>query len=194
MSNFAVQKLAPEVISVETAQNRITLLTVNAFIHDIYFNVIHSVIFNISNQAESGFNNTKIEQDTRISLFRHAITCYMLLSNNLSQRQLKESVRQNNAILKHFNFNGDKIAEFDKIAKEKVSRAIDGKLTHNGMPLHYWHGRDYIKQRVEPVFEKLVKTRALDPNDHTGRNTLRKHKGDLKKGTANSILKQAKTS
>jgi len=166
--SIATQRPTSEVISIETAQNRITLLTANAFKRGIPFIDIQSEVASIAHQAEAGFDNAKLERDTRRSLLRHAVACYTLLNANLTFGRLAEAARQNEAILEHSKFRPEILERGAEAAKTAGFGA-----TPEGMPLHYWHGREYIKKRVHPVMEQLAEMQALDPNDITGHNTLR---------------------
>lgn len=57
-------------------------------------------------------------------------------------------------------------------AESVVRTGISWESTEMGVPAQVY-SRDYFKQRIEPVFERLLKQKPLDPDDVSGSNTIR---------------------
>lgn len=94
--------------------------------------------------------------------------------------------RQYNTYLRAFGFdttfllavmllNDDKraVTEQKRTQAESVVRTgISWESTEMGVPAQVY-SRDYFRQRIEPVFEQLLKQKPLDPDDISGSNTIR---------------------
>lgn len=57
-------------------------------------------------------------------------------------------------------------------AESVVQSEISWESPEMGVPAQIY-SRDYFKQRIEPVFERILRQKSLDPDDVSGSNTLR---------------------
>ena len=67
------------------------------------------------------------------------------------------------------DFRPDKQTE-SRIARE--FRRFNAPVTDMGVPLHKYY-KDVWDQKVKPTIDRLIESVALDPNDYSGRNSLR---------------------
>ena len=74
-----------------------------------------------------------------------------------------------NAVL-YYAVDGDEVG-ITKARAELLERGFDHSR-QMGVPANMY-SKDYIKKLVKPLIEKLVETEAVDPDDITGRNSLR---------------------
>lgn len=57
-------------------------------------------------------------------------------------------------------------------AESAVRSEISWESPEMGVPAQIY-SRDYFRQRIEPVFERILRQKSLDPDDISGSNTLR---------------------
>lgn len=92
-----------------------------------------------------------------------------------SQRQIWQSMRISGAVLVFLGaINGSMTKYPPKALTGEFTRitGVKPQTIAKGVPLQQYY-KEVWKDKVKPVLDKLCNDRALDPNDFTGRNSLR---------------------
>ncbi len=99
--------------------------------------------------------------------------------NAFAERQYNTYLREFGAVPTHLLLlttlinNTPNTSVFERAANEiKQMTPETFETSASGIPLQEY-SREYFKKRVEPVLESLAKENALDPDDVSGRNSLR---------------------
>lgn len=160
---IAKDNINPYALRLEDAQGDIRELVKRAYLYRLSQGYVNRELDKIISEAVKNIEIPRLQNDARISLINFA---------NAQRVTWQTTV-------------GPELLEYLVIAMQSVSpppppSRIESELfgsmsfgtDERGVPLQRFY-QDVWKQRVQPVIDKLVKERALDPNDLTGRNSLR---------------------
>ena len=154
----------PYAQAVEEAQGVIHRLVQQAFIRNLAQSEVNRDLKRIIDKATDGIEIPRLKADARISLRNFANR----------HRQVWQSLRLTPAALL---FLGQAVSSARPPA---LPDSVEGELrtvgsfntSAKGVPLGRYY-QDVWKELVQPTMDKLARGQALDPNDFTGRNSLR---------------------
>lgn len=170
--NNASGKINKYALELEEAQNIIRLIVKNAFFNFEPFNITENKIRKVINNAIKDIKIFRLKKDSYYSLMNFATT----------QRKQWQSIGLTPATLLYLgalaskDFKTTILSTPTEIAFKKEIMTLNNNLTYQtqnkGLPLSKFYN-DVWNEQIKPQLENLCKTVALDPNDYTGRNSLR---------------------
>lgn len=160
-----MDKLNKYADDLEQAQILIMLIIKHAYLHHDNIGEVSAKIRSTIYNATQGIHIDTLKADAGVALMHYAYT----------QKRLWESIGLPSEITldlgaysaKHFE--GD--MKLDKALYNEYSR-LQPQITALGVPMNKYYEKTW-NEAIKPTLEKLAKERALDPNDYTGRNSLR---------------------
>lgn len=164
----ATDKLNAYALAFENAQTDIREIVKTAFLKKVPKAQINRALLAVITKATKSVKIPRLKASAERSLWNFAN----------SQRIAWESAEISPEIILLLGAYAAKDFAPDKVIEQRLSREIkraDGfsmRVTDMGVPLNRYYG-DVWKQQVEPLLDKLSRDNALDPNDFTGRNSLR---------------------
>ena len=162
---IAREQINPYVQAVEEAQGDIRTLVQQGFIKRLTQGEVNRRLKSIIDKATNGIKIERLKADARRSLLNFANR----------QRQVWQSMRLSpEALLFLGNAVGSGVnippALPDSVSAEIVSAGYE--TNSKGVPLGRYY-QDIWNDLIQPTMDKLARGAALDPNDYTGRNSLR---------------------
>lgn len=162
---IARETFNPYAQSVEEAQGDIRMLVKRAHLYELSQGEVNCALEKIIQKATANVIIDRLKSDIRKSLINFAN----------KQRTLWQAMRISPALLL---FLGNASAKerppeipdkfrgnFETIVTKYPAQAM-------GVPLQKYY-QDVWKEHVQPIMDRLAREQALDPNDFTGRNSLR---------------------
>lgn len=170
----AKDKLNKSAWAIEEAQNDIRLLIQRAYLYNYARVYTERALKAIIEKALKSISIPRLQRDTVLSLTNYANR----------QRHIWRNSGITPAVLffiaKRINANGeaDKKVLTERLPSEAIQRDIEQmtgesvETLNKGVPLQRFYG-DLWKEKIKPTLSKIAAEKALDPNDYTGRNSLR---------------------
>lgn len=164
----ATDKLNPYALVFEEAQTEIRKIVKTAFLQSIAKEQTNKALYAVIRKATKDVAILRLKQSAEQSLWNFANT----------QRLMWQSFDFPPEIILLLGAYAAKDFAPDKVIEQRLSREIKRaggfsmRVTDMGVPLNRYYG-DVWKKQVEPLLDKLARDNALDPNDFTGRNSLR---------------------
>ncbi len=165
----ATSKLNNYTLLLEEAQEDIRELVKRAYLTYEPFYLTQVKLYQLIDKAIKSINIPRLKQDAYNSLIRFANV----------QKNIWQSINLSPLTVLFLGLQASKDFEIDKYstkpknAVERELRGISSYPTDNkGVPLQKFY-RDVWYDNVKPMLDRLTETVALDPNDFTGRNSLR---------------------
>lgn len=161
---IAREQFNPYALAVEEAQNDIRLLVKRAYLTGVAQSKVNGDLIKIIDKASNGIVIPQLKTDTRISLMNFAN----------KQRLLWKSLgAQSKAIMFLGNAMGKENPPPPPSDLNNAFGDVPIYITNAvGVPLQKYY-QDVWKDNVKPTLDKIAREQALDPNDFTGRNSLR---------------------
>lgn len=162
---IAQDRLNKTAQALENAQTEIRELIQKAYIYGYSITNTNTQLFKIIESATKDIKIPRLKQDSKRSLLNFA--------NN--QRQLWQNMGISGALLVFLGkINGSMTTYPPEKLTNEFTRitGVKPREISKGVPLQTYYLRVW-KDRVKPVLDRLSNERALDPNDFTGRNSLR---------------------
>lgn len=160
---IARDNINPYVLATEEAQSEIRELVKRAYMRRLSLRTVNTALEKIINKATKGVQIERLKNDIRRSLINFAN----------AQRRAWQSLNITPALLLFLgSVQGQ---ENPPLPPESIARELPKyyKTTAKGVPLQTYY-KDVWEKQVRPIFNKLVKERALDPNDFSEKhNSLR---------------------
>jgi len=158
---IARETFNPYAQAVEEAQGDIRLLVKRAYLYGLKQGEVNRALQKIITKATADIKIQRLKEDACISLLNFAnkqhITWQSMGLTPLALLFLGKAVSSERSIQAPTNVS----AELSQYSTSAV-----------GVPLQRYY-QDIWKERVQPVIDRLARDNALDPNDFTGRNSLR---------------------
>lgn len=184
--NNASGKINKYALSLEEAQNQIRLIVKNAFFNYEPFNITERKIQKVIESAIKEIKISRLKRDSYYALINFATVqrqqwksigltpLAVLYLGKLASKDFKTIIAPSRTEL---TVKREILALSDTITTPPTKTVIDERrLTYatkdKGVPLAKFYG-DVWKEKVKPTLDRLCETTALDPNDLTGRNSLR---------------------
>lgn len=164
----ATDKLNPYAWAFEEAQTEIREIVKTAFLQSLAKNQTNKALYAIIHKATKDVAIPRLKASAERSLWNFAN----------SQRVMWQSSDIPSEIFLLLGSYASKGFKPDKITEQHITREFERvsgftpRVTDMGVPLNRYYG-DVWKNQVKPLLDKLAKDNALDPNDFTGRNSLR---------------------
>lgn len=164
----ASDKLNPYALAFEDAQNEIRQIVKTAFLRRIPKTQTNKALLSVIRKATKDVAIPRLKDSAERSLWN--------FTN--SQRINWESADIPPEIILLLGSYAAKGFTPDKAIEQKLSREFERlrgfspRVIDMGVPLNRYYG-DVWKKQVEPLLKRLSDFVALDPNDFTGRNSLR---------------------
>lgn len=170
----AKDKLNKSALAIENAQNDIRLLIQRAYLYNYSIVYTEKALKSIIERALKSIDIPRLKRDTVLSLTNYANR----------QKNAWHNSGITPAVLffisKRINASGepDKKVLTERLPRAEIQRDIErltGKsveTVNKGVPLQRFYG-DIWKEKIKPTLLKIAAEKALDPNDYTGRNSLR---------------------
>lgn len=164
----ASDKLNPYTLAFEEAQTEIRQIVKTAFLRRVPKAQTNKALYAVIRKSTSNIAIPRLKASGERSLWNFADI----------QRITWESADIPPEIILLLGSYASKGFAPDKVIEQKISRAFERfggfspRVTDMGVPLNRYYG-DVWKKQVEPLLDKLARENALDPNDFTGRNSLR---------------------
>ena len=170
----ASDKLNKSALAIEEAQNNIRVLIQRAYLYGYTRIYTEKALKSIIEKALKSIEIPRLKRDTVLSLTNYANR----QKNAWNNSGITPAVLF--FIAKRINANGetDKKVLTERLPNETIQRDIErltGKsveTVNKGVPLQRFYG-DLWKEKIKPTLSKIATEKALDPNDYTGRNSLR---------------------
>lgn len=163
--NPITDRLNPYAMVVEEAQTQIRTIIKNAYLTKASYEQVIAQLTRIINAAAAQINIETLKRDTAVSLWAFA----------RRQKQLWESIGLPAEITLFLGLYAAKGFRDNTTLNQKLSdeyRRLQPTQMGFGVPMNKYY-KDVWERDVKPVVDELVKQKALDPNDYTGRNSLR---------------------
>ena len=176
---YAPEPLNSQASILVNAQTDIKTAIKNGFFSGKPFFVIKLKVLEIIDKAVNRIRSPTLKDDSRKSLMNFANKLYSMLKTAFPRPQIAISVYILTRSVTERLANG-KTVSLDKIYIPKKKDEIQAIKTlygetydvvNKGLPLQEYQ-KTYMK-RVDEVLERLSQENAIDPNDITGRNSLR---------------------
>jgi hypothetical protein len=151
--------------TLEDAQTRIRDIVKRAFLHRSPYAATNRALGGVINRAVSQGKITRLKADAQQSLWNFANRQRLIWEESALPPEIILILGQYAAK----DFRPDKQTE-SRITRE--FRRFNAPVTDMGVPLHKYY-KDVWDQKVKPTIDRLVESVALDPNDYSGRNSLR---------------------
>lgn len=151
--------------TLEDAQTRIRDIVKRAFLHRSPYAATYRALGGVINRAVSQGKITRLKADAQQSLWNFANRQRLIWEESALPPEIILILGQYAAK----DFRPDKQTE-SRIARE--FRRFNAPVTDMGVPLHKYY-KDVWDQKVKPTIDRLIESVALDPNDYSGRNSLR---------------------
>lgn len=151
--------------TLEDAQTRIRDIVKRAFLHRSPYVATYRALGGVINRAVSQGKITRLKADAQQSLWNFANRQRLIWEESALPPEIILILGQYAAK----DFRPDKQTE-SRIARE--FRRFNAPVTDMGVPLHKYY-KDVWDQKVKPTIDRLIESVALDPNDYSGRNSLR---------------------
>lgn len=170
----AKDKLNKSALAIENAQNDIRLLIQRAYLYNYARIYTEKALKSIIESALKSIDIPRLKRDTVLSLTNYANR----QKNAWNNSGITPAVLF--FISKRINASGepDKKVLTERLPNAEIQRDIErltGKsveTVNKGVPLQRFYG-DIWKEKIKPTLSKIAAEKALDPNDYTGRNSLR---------------------
>lgn len=170
----AKDKLNKSALAIENAQNDIRLLIQRAYLYNYARVYTEKALKSIIENALKSIDIPRLKRDTVLSLTNYANR----QKNAWNNSGITPAVLF--FISKRINESGepDKKVLTERLPSVEIQRDIErltGKsveTVNKGVPLQRFYG-DIWKEKIKPTLSKIAAEKALDPNDYTGRNSLR---------------------
>ncbi len=161
---IAKERFNPYALALEDAQGDIRELIKRAYFFHLTQAAVNKELERIISRATNDIEIPRLKSDARSSLVNFANAQRTIWQSALSP----ELITFVGAAMNSRN---------PPTPPSKLMGALNtGSVTFataaRGVPLQTFY-KDVWKQRVEPVIDRLAQSRALDPNDFVGRNSLR---------------------
>ena len=160
---IARDNINPYVLATEEAQSEIRELVKRAYMRRLSLRTVNTALEKIINKATKDVQIERLKNDIRRSLINFAN----------AQRRAWQSLNITPALLLFLGSVQGK--ENPPLPPESIARELPKyyKTTAKGVPLQTYY-KDVWEKQVRPIFNKLVKEKALDPNDFSEKhNSLR---------------------
>lgn len=164
----ASSRLNPAAAAIEDAQTDIREIVKRAFLYGVPKRRTGIAVSGAINRAKKQIGIARLRDDTDISLWRFAN----------AQRRMWEAIGfPPEIILLLGRYAEIGFTAFGRTSA-RITHALENagfgsvKVTDMGVPLSRYYS-DVWRNRVKPVLDRLCNSVALDPNDYTGRNSLR---------------------
>ena len=151
--------------TLEDAQTRIRDIVKRAFLHRSPYAATYRALGGVINRAVSQGKITRLKADAQQSLWNFANRQRLIWEESALPPEIILILGQYAAK----DFRPGKQTE-SRIARE--FRRFNAPVTDMGVPLHKYY-KDVWDQKVKPTLDRLIESVALDPNDYSGRNSLR---------------------
>lgn len=170
----AKDKLNKSALAIENAQNDIRLLIQRAYLYNYARVYTEKALKSIIESALKSIDIPRLKRDTVLSLTNYANRQKNAWKNSGITPALLFF------IAKRINASGepDKKVLTERLPNTEIQRDIErltGKsveTVNKGVPLQRFYGEIW-KEKIKPTLSKIAAEKALDPNDYTGRNSLR---------------------
>lgn len=160
-----IDKLNPYAYRIETAQTQVRDVIKQAFLWRKDFDETTSELIRVINSAASDIGIETLKSDCAISLYLFARNQKRIWSS----MGLTPEITRNLGAYSAKGFTGDKTLD-QNLYNEY--RKLQPQIMSTGVPLQSYYKHTWEKL-VKPTLNALAEDRALDPNDYTGRNSLR---------------------
>lgn len=178
-SAYAIDRLNAQASVIEDAQTDIKTIIKNGVLNGAPFSVIQNKTREIIDRALQKIKSETLRKDARVSLFNFANTAYVRLKTVFPVPSQAVAIY---TLVKgvSLSINEGKTSPFEEtyVPKTKAEKTAFDELygktfttDAKGIPLQEF-SKMYMK-RVSDAMSDLANLRALDPNDVTGRNSLR---------------------
>lgn len=160
-------KLNSTVADIEDAQTEVRLIVKDAFLYGWTKDAVNKRIAKVIEKVTKGIKIDRLKRDTERSLWNFANKQRIIWQNSALSPSIIAAVvlalngKPTSAVER--KFKPTDAALFDSITYEQRQK---------GVPLREFYGEVW-KTKVKPTLESLCRANALDPNDFTGRNSLR---------------------
>ncbi len=158
-------KLNVYAMAVEEAQTDIRVIIKQAYLTREDYGAVISRLTAVINKAVRKINIATLQQDAAVSLWLYA----------RQQRRIWQSMGLPPEITLFLGLYAAKGFKVDKSIEHRLSeeyRRLQVPIMGVGVPLRKYY-KDVWEKDVKPALDDIVKQKALDPNDYTGRNSLR---------------------
>lgn len=160
---IAKDNINPYALRLEDAQGDIRELVKRAYLRRMSQGNVNRELDKIISEAVKNIEIPRLQNDAQISLINFANAQRVTWQTAVTPELL-----------------GFLVVAMSSVTPPSPPSRIESELfgsmpfgtDERGVPLQRFY-QDVWKQRVQPVIDRLVKERALDPNDLTGRNSLR---------------------
>lgn len=160
-------KFNQAVANIEDAQTELRLLIKDAFLYGWAKDMVNKRIAKIVDKATKSVKIDRLKQDIEKSLWNFANKQRIIWQNSALSPAIITAVV--------LAVNGKSTAPAERKFTPTDAAQIES-LTYEqkqkGVPLREFYGEVW-KTKVKPTLEKLCRANALDPNDFSGRNSLR---------------------
>lgn len=157
--------------ALQDAQTEIKVIIQNGVFEGTPFFILDMKIQRVIKRALAKVRSPTLRQDAVRSLNMFATRIYAKLKEELGYGAAFLAAVYGLATRK---LKGREKYRAEQIVYSKAFEAYpyDHTTTTKGIPLQMY-SKDYIERKVKPALERLAQENALDPNDYTGRNSLR---------------------
>lgn len=155
----------PYAQAVEEAQGDIRLLVKRVYLYGLSQSDVNRALQKIIAKATKDIEIQRLKEDVRISLLNFANR----------QRVMWQSIGLSATALLFLGkalSSEHYIPPPPKVSAELLQAFPDFTTNEMGVPLQRYY-QNVWKERVQPTVHRLAREQALDPNDFTGRNSLR---------------------
>lgn len=162
---IARETFNPYTQAVEEAQSDIRLLVKRAYLYGLSQGEVNRALQKIITKATTDIKIQRLKEDVRISLINFAN----------KQRMTWQSIGLSATALLFLGkaYGSERVMQPTAKVRAELSQAFPSFMTNaKGVSLQRYY-QDVWKERVQPIMDRLAKEKALDPNDFTGRNSLR---------------------
>ena len=164
----ASSRLNPSAAAIEDAQTDIREIVKRAFLYGVPKHRTGIAVSDAVNRAKKQIGIARLREDADISLWNFANT----------QRRMWESIGfPPEIILLLGEYASIGFTAFGRTSA-RITHALENAgfgrivVTDTGVPLSRYYS-DVWRNQVKPVLDRLCDGVALDPNDYSGRNSLR---------------------
>lgn len=160
-------KFNQAVANIEDAQTELRLLIKDAFLYGWTKDAVNKRIAKIVDKATKGVKIDRLKQDIEKSLWNFANKQRIIWQNSALSPAIITAVV--------LAVNGKPTAPAERKFTPTDAAQIESftyEQKQKGVPLREFYGEVW-KTKVKPTLESLCRANALDPNDFSGRNSLR---------------------
>lgn len=160
-------KLNSTVADIEDAQTEIRIIVKDAFMYGWTKDAVNKRIAKAIEKVIKGIKIERLKRDTERSLWNFANKQRTIWQNSALSPLIIAA-----AVLAVNGKPTDSVERKFKPTDAVLFESITYEQRQKGVPLSEFYGEVW-KSKVKPTLESLCRANALDPNDFTGRNSLR---------------------